>query len=251
MSSCLGGIDVTEDEDVRFELHLFKRWQLFLGRTEVNVPFRQQRLIAALALLGAQHRGYVSGLLWPDSPGARALESLRVTVHLISRQTPGLLVNEGPVLSLTNSIGVDLHRCVEQVRNCRHSDSSHGQDACLPHLLGAELLPGWYEDWVILEQHRLRTLRLHALLVHARRWLDSGDAESAAMAARSALEIEPLHESCLWLLMRAELDLGNRACALQAFEAFRTKLAMEMDVAPSDYLVELAIAVRGQASKAE
>lgn len=87
-----------------------------------------------------------------------------VTMHLVSRQIPGLLVNGGPVLSLDDSLSVDLHNCLEQVPSCQSSISCSVDEACLSHLQRAELLPGWYDDWVILEQNRLRTFRLRALV---------------------------------------------------------------------------------------
>lgn len=234
-----------QDNDVRFELNLFERWQLLRGQSEVHVAWRQQRLISALAIYGPRNRRYISGLLWPDSPDARALESLRVTMHLISREVPGLLVNSGPILSLADGLRVDLHQCLAQVRKCEQTDSNAAEDVCFSRLLHAELLPGWYEDWVLLEQNHLRNFRLRALVMHARRWLDRGEAEKAADAAQGALDLEPLHEACVCLLMHAELKMGNRAGALHAFESFRGKLRMELGISPSDYLMQLAARIRG------
>ena len=237
---------MVQDNDVRFRLQLLEHWQLFRGRTEIRMASRQQRLVSALAIYGPRNRRFVSGLLWPDSPEPRALESLRVTVHHISHQAPGLLANGGPVLSLTDGLSVDIHQCLELVRTCEQSGSSAAEDACLSSLLRAELLPGWYEDWVILEQNRLRIFRLRALIEHARRWLHQGDAEQAADVARNALVVEPLQESCVELLMRAELQTGNRAGALFAYESFRVRLSMELGVGPSDYLIQLAAAIRSR-----
>jgi SARP family transcriptional regulator, regulator of embCAB operon len=236
---------MVEDKDVRFRLNLLQRWQLLHGQTEVHVALRQQRLIAALALFGPRNRRYMSGLLWPDNPEARALESLRVSVHLVSRQAPGLLVNGGPVLSLADSLRVDLHDCLEQVGSCVESRWSTPNDGCLSRIRQAELLPGWYEDWVILEQNRLRNFRLRALVGHARRWLEQEEAEKAAEAATAALELEPLQEACVGLLMSAELKLGNRARAWHAFEDFRARLKFELGVDPSTHLALLANGIRG------
>lgn len=236
---------MVEDNDVRFRLNLFQRWQLLHGKSEIRVASRQQRLITALAFYGSRSRRYMSGLLWPDSPEVRALESLRVAVHLISRQVPGLLVNGGSTLALADCLSVDLQECFEQVGNCAHSVTSAAEDDCLAKLQSAELLPGWYEDWVILEQNRVRDFRLRMLLGHARRWLEEGETEVAAEAAQSALEIEPLQEACVKLLMRAELKSGNFAGALHRFECFKARLAAELGVNPSVPLAQLAASIRG------
>jgi DNA-binding SARP family transcriptional activator len=84
--------------------------------------------------------------------------------------------------------------------------------------------------------------------MHARRWLDLGEAEKGAAAAKSALEIEPLHEACAGLLMRAELNMGNRIGALRVFENLKKSLCTELGVSPSEHLVQLAVAIRGDNS---
>jgi DNA-binding SARP family transcriptional activator len=155
------------------------------------------------------------------------------------------LVNGGPVLSLAANLSLDLQECLEQVRKCEQSGSSAAEDVCLSRLRRAELLPGWYEDWVILEQNRLRNFRLRVLVGHARRWLEQGDSENAVEAARSAVELEPLQEASVGLLMRAELKLGNRAGALHTFEDFKERLASELGVGPSADLAQLAAGIRG------
>ncbi|MEC5182457.1 DNA-binding SARP family transcriptional activator, partial [Arthrobacter sp. CG_A4] len=80
------------------QVDLLGSWQLRRDTGLVHVAARQQRLIAALAIRGPSLRSYLVGLLWPEYPETRALESLRVSVHLISRQLPGLVVNDGTVL---------------------------------------------------------------------------------------------------------------------------------------------------------
>ncbi|MGN7250373.1 AfsR/SARP family transcriptional regulator [Arthrobacter sp. SAFR-014] len=233
-----------EQDGAHFQLKLLQRWQLFCGPAEIHVPSRQQRLVSALALIGPRPRRYLSGLLWPDSPEVRALESLRVSVHLMSRQSPGLIVADGPILSLTNSLSVDLHQFLDHLRACELSESCSAPDGCLSQLQRAELLPGWYEDWVVLEQNRLRNIRLRALVLHAGRWLEQGEAAKAAEAAQNALELEPLHETSIGFLMHAELELGNRPGALHVFESFKALLAAELGVQPSRHLSRLAQRIR-------
>ena len=87
--------------DYGFELRLLQSWQLRRDADVLHVAVRQQRLITALAINGPRTRSYLVGLLWPETPESRALESLRVALHLICRQVPGLLVNNGTMLSLS------------------------------------------------------------------------------------------------------------------------------------------------------
>jgi DNA-binding SARP family transcriptional activator len=217
-----------------FRLSLFQSWQLLWGANVVHVAARQQRLITALAINGPRPRSYLVGLLWPDHSEPRAMESLRVTVHLITRQVPGLLINGGAVLSLSEMADVDLHRVRSQIRHLCQVGLNGNAASCLHELRHAELLPGWYEDWVIFEQTRLRQDRLHALLVIARESLARSDCEVAVEASKAALELEPLYEKAVGLLIQAERQQGNNASALRAFEKYQAQLKADMGIAPSE-----------------
>lgn len=227
-----------------FQLRLLQSWQLRRDTDVVHVAARQQRLITALAITGPRPRSYLVGLLWPDKAEARALESLRVSVHLVSRQLPGLLVNDGAVLSLSSRVEVDLHRVRAGIRALAQPGLNGNMAACLPLLRDAELLPGWYEDWVLFEQGRLSQERLHAYNIIARESLAHGDYETASEAAEAALEVEPLYESAVGLLIQAESRQGNAVAALRAFEKYRARLKEELGLTPSDTIFRLVSEVR-------
>ncbi|MET3176758.1 UNVERIFIED_ORG: DNA-binding SARP family transcriptional activator [Arthrobacter sp. UYCu721] len=228
-----------------FQLSLLQSWQLRCDAGIVHVAARQQRLITALAITGPRPRSYLVGLLWPEHSEARALESLRVSVHLVSRQVPGLLINGGTVLSLSELVEVDLHRVRAQIQEVSLAGLNGNVASCLHLLRDAELLPGWYEDWVLFEQSRLRQERLHAFTLIARESLARRDYESALEAAEAALELEPLYESAVGLLIQAESKQGNLASALRAFEKYQAKLKEDMGLAPSEAIRRLAADIRG------
>jgi DNA-binding SARP family transcriptional activator len=162
------------------------------------------------------------------------MESLRVSMHLVSRQVPGLLINGGTVLSLSDLVDVDLHRVRAQIRELSRVGPNGDVVSCLHQLRDAELLPGWYDDWVLFEQSRLRQDRLHAFQIIARWSLASCDFEIALEASEAALELEPLYESAVGLLIQAQRQQGNIAAALRAFEEYRAKLHEDMGLAPSE-----------------
>jgi DNA-binding SARP family transcriptional activator len=226
------------DDCGTFELDLMRSWQLRRNGESVYVAARQQRLIAALAVRGDRLRNYLAGMLWPECPDANALESLRVTVHLISRQLPGLLVKNGPLLALNSGVDVDLHRVRAALAAAARTS---GTDAAslLPKIRNVDFLPGWYEDWVVFEQSRLQHDQVRAFTFLARQLAARGDNETAADAATAALEIEPLYESAVQMLIAAELAQGNVASALFAYDAYQGQLMSEMGVGPSNGLRHL------------
>lgn len=208
----------------------------------MHIAARQQRLITALAIHGPRPRSYLVGLLWPESHESRAMESLRVSMHLVSRQVPGLLVKGGADLSLSDLVDVDLHRVRACVRELIQTGLNGNAAWSLDLLRDAELLPGWYDDWVLFEQGRLRQDRLRAFHIIARESLARCDFEVALEAAEAALELEPLYESAVGLLIQAQRQQGNNAAALRAFEKYRAKLQEDMGLAPSE-------AIRGLVSQ--
>ena len=145
----------------------------------------------------------------------------------------------GAELSLSDLVDVDLHR----VRSCMRELSQTGLNgnaaSSLNLLRDAELLPGWYDDWVLFEQSRLRQDRLHAFHIIARESLARCDFEVALEASEAALELEPLYESAVGLLIQAQRRQGNNAAALRAFEKYRAKLNEDMGLAPSEAIRRL------------
>lgn len=234
------------DDYGNFELDLLKSWQLRQGGEVVHVAARQQRLIAVLAVRGDSLRNYLAGLLWPEYPEAKALESLRVTVHLITRQLPGLVIKKGPALSLDTRTIVDLHRVRTAIKAAGTADHA-AAEILLQDLRGLDFLPGWYEDWVLFEQSRLRHDQLRALTLLAHRFADAGDYGAAADAAVAALELEPLYESAVRVLVTSELAQGNLATALLAYDKYREQLGRDMGVPPSEGLRHLMAGIRPQA----
>lgn len=221
------------------KLDLLGSWRLRQDGVVVHVATRQQRLIAALAIKGPRLRSYLVGLLWPEYPDSKALESLRVSVHLTSRQVPGLIINEGRLLSLSDRVEVDVNRIREHARTLGQPGTVAGAASLLGELRDAPLLPGWYEDWVVFEQSRLQQDRLQIFTDIAARSLTLGDYGTAGAAAEAAVGIEPLYENAVGLLIRAELQRGNPGAALRAYERYRQQLQEDMGLLPAEPVREL------------
>ncbi|HZC53880.1 MAG TPA: bacterial transcriptional activator domain-containing protein [Mycobacterium sp.] len=100
-----------------------------------------------------------------------------------------------------------------------------------------DLLPGWYDDWVVIEQERLRQLKLHGLEASARRLAADGRYGEALELAFEAVRLEPLRESAHRAVIDALLAEGNVSDALGHYRRFCAQLAAELGVAPSARLV--------------
>jgi DNA-binding SARP family transcriptional activator len=99
-----------------------------------------------------------------------------------------------------------------------------------------ELLPGWYEDWVLLERDRIRQLRLHALEELADQLARRGQFSLALEAALNAVNAEPLRESAHRSVARVHLAEGNPAEAVHQYETFRCMIGDELGLSPTQKL---------------
>jgi DNA-binding SARP family transcriptional activator len=90
---------------------------------------------------------------------------------------------------------------------------------------GGELLPGWYEDWVLVERERLRQLRMHALEALAEKLTEAGRYGVAMQAAYAAVRADPVRESAHRAVVRVHLAEGNVLEALRAYELTRRRAA--------------------------
>jgi len=80
----------------------------------------------------------------------------------VSQQVPGLLIDGGHALSLSEPFNIDLHRLRDQIRELSRSGLDRNVASCLYRLRDAELTPGCCDAWVLFEQSRRRQDRLLA-----------------------------------------------------------------------------------------
>jgi DNA-binding SARP family transcriptional activator len=215
-----------------------------------KVAHRQQRLITALALLGERPRTFLSGLLWPDSSEAQAAVGLRVSIWHINHELPGLLDADGTTdvsVALGEHVLVDITDLQRELQapGAELSDSYPRWE----RLRTAELLPGWYEDWILVEQERFRALRTAALDSIASYHLSQGNTEETKAASKLAIALEPFRESSYRLLIQAHLATGDLVSALKTYRSFSADLRQEFGVGPSPSLVKLIAGAVGDSGR--
>jgi DNA-binding SARP family transcriptional activator len=231
-----------------WSLNLLGFWQLRLNGQPIDVSPRQQRVIAVLALLGSRSRHSVASLLWPDNSEAQASGSLRAGVFRISHQMPSLLRDSVDPLALDLGVSVDIQQLRHVMEELDIDGNLDVPTSSAELLRTADLLPGWYEDWVIFEQERFKQQRLGALETLTRNYLTLGQLSHAIDAASAAVAIEPLRETAQLLLVRSYLAANDRASATRVARAFHIQLERELGIAPSpSFAALLNIESRGEA----
>jgi DNA-binding SARP family transcriptional activator len=213
------------------------------GDALLGISTGSQRLLAFLALREQMvTRSQVAGTFWPESTDERAGASLRSTVSRLERPARAVIKVTAGDLSLVEGVIVDVHHSRSLARRLLDqdippSDSDVGTQAV--SALSGELLPGWYEDWVIVAADDWRQLRVHALEAVAARLTAADRLAEAAVAALAAVKAEPLRESARAALIRVHLAEGNQSDALGEYQRYRVLLRAEIGVEPTSRLRRL------------
>jgi DNA-binding SARP family transcriptional activator len=221
-------------------LKLLGGFELELGRRAEEIPPHVQRLLAFLALHDRPlRRTYVSGRLWLDASQEQAFGSLRTTVWRVRRVAAPMVHATSTHLALDPSVVVDARELESAADRIRHPHQTVAPEDVERLAEAEELLPDWYDDWVLQERERLGQLRLAALETVCEELVETGRFREATAAAQAAVSADPLRESARRLLISTCLCAGNRAEALRQFVDFRTLLAREVGLEPSFRMLEL------------
>lgn len=218
------------------------RFGLGRGAASVGLAPASQRLLAFVALTGrAVRRDLAAGVLWPAVSEQRAHASLRAALARLGARASGVLHADAVHVSLVPEVAVDLHEAQVIARRLLPGGAAVAPDtaaAAIPEL-SAELLPGWYEDWALLEAEHWRQLRLHALEAAAGVLTRAGRFGEAVTAARAAVGADPLRESPHAALIAVHMSEGNQSEALREFERYRQRLDAALGLEPTDRLLAL------------
>lgn len=215
-------------------LRLLGGWQLLVDGAEVGLGHREQRLISLLGLTDLTARARVASVLWPDSTDEHALGSLRRAVRQCQTKCPGVLVAARLTIGLDPAVRVDVDDLRRSAGLTRLPMGDLAAHDLLDALHGPELLPGWYDDWVVDERTQLEQLRVEALERIARHGLDEGDFALAVEASGVASAIEPLRESAREMSIRGHLGRGDVGTALHELQRYSAVTEEELGVAPPD-----------------
>jgi DNA-binding SARP family transcriptional activator len=222
-------------------LTLLGGFGLHLGGEPAPMPPGPQRLIALLALHEeALSRDCIAGMLWGDSTEARASGSLRSALWKLRVVRPEIVWNRGSSVGLSPHVHVDVRRATALARSA--VTGGFGEETIaglLEPRFCHELLPGWYDEWVLVERERHRQLSLHALESLCEHLTEAGRYGAAVLAALAAVDREPLRESAHRALVRVHLAEGNVWEAIRRYRWYEEIAARDLGVEPSPMMRSL------------
>ncbi len=220
-------------------LQLLSGFAALLDGEVVDLPLSVQRVVVFLSLQGHPlHRQHVAGTLWPETTDQRASANLRSALWRLNQLGCPFIKATGSRLEIAPDVSVDLHESVARVHQFLR-EGGNPPERLDERQFCFDLLPDWYDDWLIIERERFHQLRLRALECICEALTAKGDYAGALEAALAAIAAEPLRESAHRALIGVHLAEGNRAEAVRQFRLYGQILQEELNLSPSLKMVDL------------
>jgi TolB-like protein/DNA-binding SARP family transcriptional activator len=204
------------------------------GGDNILPPSKKTKAVLAFLCLARGERllrSRIAGLIWDRSTEKQARDSLRHALNELDGLGSWRLETDHETVRLhTADCWIDAFETPAQ------------SDLLLDDLYGASVS---FDQWLIGERVRFE-VRWQTSLEEELKVLISGNADpnSRLAAARKLLNFVPTHESAVRSLMKAFVDLGDRALAIREYERFRLLIEASHGLPPSETTVALYEVIR-------
>jgi DNA-binding SARP family transcriptional activator len=216
------------------KVHLLGQFDVKRDLEAIEIPSRPAQSLLAYLILSAgkaHRREKLAGLLWPEANEENARSNLR---HALWR--------------LRKAIGSE-YLIADKISIAFNEESDYWLDAAnlvagneeLSEILlqtvasyGGELLPGFYDDWVVLERERLRALFEQNLQSLLDRFVEDGRWTDILEWGERWIALGQVPEPAYRALMIAHSGLGDAARMAATYKRCIKALDEELGVEPSD-----------------
>jgi WD40 repeat protein/basic membrane lipoprotein Med (substrate-binding protein (PBP1-ABC) superfamily)/DNA-binding SARP family transcriptional activator len=230
------------------EVRLLGQFQVRSDGTIIEIPSRPAQSLLAYLVLNAgitHRRERLAGLLWPDSTDANARSYLRQALWRIRKSLEDNGLDWQDFLRIDDiSVAFDQtcpYWCDAEAILERKDPGTWPADELIEVVSAyqGELLPGFYDEWIVLERERIQAAFDHKMqqlldsLVQAQRW---GDAlEWGQRWIAQGRVPEPAYRA----LMIAHAGMGDLPGVTAVYKRCVEALNAELGVAPSEDLQEI------------
>jgi DNA-binding transcriptional activator of the SARP family len=225
------------------KVRLLARFEIKSDGKPVAITSRPAQSLFAFLILSAgtsHRREKLAGMLWPDSLEETARDNLRHALWRIRKSLPVSPNTEyllADNLSLAFNAWAEYWLDVAELEKLSEAASTDELIAALS-LYHGELLPGFYDEWVVLQREQINSVfekkmaRLMSLLEDQKRWLDILD------WAESWIKLGQKPEPAYRALMSAHAAKGDRPRVAAIYERC-VKSLKELGMEPSEQTKEL------------
>ena len=219
------------------EIHLLGDFRLSYNGNSLTTLLntRLQTLIVYL-LLHRHHpqpRQHIAFVFWPDSSEKQAFSNLRTIYTRLRKTLPQAdLFLQADYQSMQWRLDAPFSLDVDEFEKAVDSAVTLSGWQTAVNLYHDDLLPDWYDEWLVPERERLQQQFLLANETLLQMLEDQRKYHTAAQAAQRLLRYDQLHEATYRRLMRVQALAGNKAGALRTFHTCATLLEKELGVVP-------------------
>ena len=229
-------------------IRLLGQFSLRVENEFVLIPSRPaQSLFAYLALNpGLIHRREkLAGMLWPDATEENARGYLRSALWRIRKSFQGSEVERGDYLATTDmevsfressKYNIDANQVLE--RKPSSEWTLEGLEEAVSSYEG-ELLPGFYDEWIVIERERIHAAYEHKMRVFLDQLLESRQWEDALNWAEHWITKGYAPEAAYRGLMIAHVGMGDLSSAIAVYRRCQDSLSRDLGVEPSEELRSL------------
>jgi predicted ATPase/DNA-binding SARP family transcriptional activator len=254
--------------DVRWRIELLGRLRVVSesGPAREVTRFRARLTGVLLAYLAvhldrAHPRDELIELLWPecDPKRGRARLSNELSSLRHALEPPGvpahavILADHSSVRLNPATVRSDVTAFHAALRDAERAEDATEQARSLARaieLYGGELLPGHYDEWILLEREWLAERYVGALDTLIRLREQEGDLRDVLELARRAVKADPLREAGHRELIRQLAATGRPRAALRHFEELKRLLREELDTVPEEETCEPVRQIEAQIQEA-
>ena len=234
------------------------------GRTLPRIPSRPGRSLFAYLVLNRDReiaRDQLTGLFWPDMPDSQARRRLsqalwQVQTLLSEAGLSGSYIQAGANTVRFNP-GADYWLDVEEFEAATVAvkEAAAGDGVSPPELARlseaielyrGDLLSGFYEDWLLVDQQRVRQTYFRALRNIATIHKSRGEFDDALVYSRRLALLDSLNEEAHRDVMRLCLLAGRPNDALLQYEVCYSTLADELGTEPEPATTALFESIAAQ-----
>jgi WD40 repeat protein/class 3 adenylate cyclase len=221
------------------QIRLLGQFDVCLDGKRIVISSRSgQSLLAYLAMTaGTPHRREkLAGTLWPDSSEENARKNLRQELWRIRKAIPNQSLTAEQDYLLSDEYTITFNRDADawlDVAILERPDHDPQSLTSSLSLYQGDLLPGFYDDWVVFERERIQNLfeskmeRLVEMLVDAERW--TGVQEQCERWLALGNTPEPAYRA----LMLSHSARGDMAKVTAVYQRCVDDLRDRFDVEPS------------------
>jgi DNA-binding SARP family transcriptional activator len=178
------------------KLFLLGSFELNVKDETIHLPTRKMEALLAYLVLHrtVQNRERIASIFWGDSPDELARRSLRTALSALRKELgEDFIITDRETLQLNPDfpLWVDVH---EMEKEAKDFLSGNPRAVLQPSLYRNDLLPAFYEEWILEEREHYRGIFLNALLEFARSLRTNGDYTRAIEISQKIITIDPANE---------------------------------------------------------